>query len=43
MSECRGHLLSEYDVDADDFGRLLEKAQSEVRACEVEIGSHLRF
>jgi hypothetical protein len=43
MSECRGHLLSEYDVDADELGRLLEKAQSEVRACEVEFGTRLRF
>jgi hypothetical protein len=43
MSECRGLLLSEYDVDADDLGRLLEKAQSEVRACEVEFGTRLRF
>jgi hypothetical protein len=43
MSECRGYLLSEYDVDADELGRLLEKAQSEVRACEAEFGSHVRF
>jgi hypothetical protein len=43
MSECRGHLLSEYDVNADDLGRLLEKAQREVRACEVEFDTRLRF
>jgi hypothetical protein len=43
MSKCRGHLLSEYDVDADELGRLLEKARSEVRACEVEFGTRLRF
>jgi hypothetical protein len=43
MSECRGHLLSEYDVDADGLGRLLERAQREVRACEVEFGTRLRF
>jgi hypothetical protein len=43
LSECRGHLLSEYDVDADELGRLLEKAQSEVRACEAEFGTRLRF
>jgi hypothetical protein len=43
VSECRGYLLSEYDVSADDLGRLLEKAQREVRACEVEFGTLLRF
>jgi hypothetical protein len=43
MSECRGYLLSEYDVNADDLDRLLVKAQGEVRACEVEFGSHVRF
>ncbi len=43
MSECRGHLLSEYDVNANDLGRLLEKAQREVRACEVEFNTRLRF
>jgi hypothetical protein len=43
MSECRGHLLSEYDLNADDLGRLLEKAQREVRACEMEFGTRLRF
>ena len=43
MSECRGHLLSEYDVNADDLGRLLEKAQRQVCECEVEFGSHVRF
>jgi hypothetical protein len=43
MSECRGHLLSEFDVNADELGRLLEKARSEVRACELEFGSRLRF
>jgi hypothetical protein len=43
MSECRGHLLSEYDADAEELGRLLEKAQSEVRACEVEFDTRLRF
>jgi hypothetical protein len=43
MSECRGLLLSEYDVDADDLGRLLERAHREVRVCEVEFGTRLRF
>jgi hypothetical protein len=43
MSECRGYLLSEYDVSAGDLGRLLEKAQREVRACEREFGARLRF
>jgi hypothetical protein len=43
MAECRGYLLSESDVNADDLDRLLEKAQSEVRACEVEFGTRLRF
>lgn len=43
MSECRGHLLSEYDVNSDDLCGLLEKAQREVRACEVEFGARLRF
>jgi hypothetical protein len=43
MSECRGHLLSEYDVSPGDLGRLLERAQREVRACELEFGSRLRF
>jgi hypothetical protein len=43
MSECRGHLRNEYDVDAADLGRLLERARGEVRACEVEFSSHVRF
>jgi hypothetical protein len=43
MSECRGYLLSEYDVNADDLGGLLEKAQREMRACEVELSTRLRF
>jgi hypothetical protein len=43
MSECRGYLLSECDVNADDLGRLLEKAQRQVRECEVEFGTRLRF
>ena len=43
VSECQGYLLSEYDVSADDLGRLLEKAQREVQACEVEFGTLLRF
>jgi hypothetical protein len=43
MSECRGHLLSEYDLSPDDLGRSLERAQREVRACEVEFGTRLRF
>jgi hypothetical protein len=43
VSECRGYLLSEYDVSADDLGRLLEKAQREVQECEVEFGTRLRF
>jgi len=43
MSECRGYLLSEYDVNANDLGPLLEKAQREVRECEMEFGARLRF
>jgi hypothetical protein len=43
ISECRGYLLSEYDVNADDLGPLLEKAQREVRECEVEFGTRLSF
>jgi hypothetical protein len=43
MSECRGYLLSEYDVNADELGTLLEKAQREVREWEVEFGTRLRF
>ncbi len=43
MSECRGYLLGEYALNADDLGRLLEKAQREVRACEVEFGTRLSF
>jgi hypothetical protein len=43
MSECRGYLLSEYDVNGDDLTRLLESAQREVRACEAEFSSHVRF
>jgi len=42
-SACRGYLLSEYDVSPDDVGRLLERAQREVRACEVEFGTRLSF
>jgi hypothetical protein len=43
MAECRGYLMSEYDVNADGLDRLLEKARSEVRACEVEFNTRLRF
>jgi len=43
MWECRGYLLSEYDVNADDLGLLLERAQREARACEMEFGTRLRF
>ena len=43
MSECRGYLLSEFDLDVRDLGPLLEKAQREVRACEVEFGTRLSF
>ena len=43
ISECRGYLLSEYDLDAHDLCPLLEKAQREVRKCEVEFGARLRF
>ena len=43
ISECRGLLLSEYNVNPDDLPRLLEKAQGEVRVCEEEFGLHLRF
>jgi hypothetical protein len=43
MSECRGYLLCEYEVSAHDLDLLLEKAQREVRACEVEFGTRLSF
>lgn len=43
MSNCRGYLLSEYDINADDLGPLLEKAQREVRKCEVEFSTRLSF
>jgi hypothetical protein len=43
MSECRGHLLSEYAVNVDDLGRPLEEAYRQVRACEVEFSSRVRF
>jgi hypothetical protein len=43
MSECRGHLLSEYEVNAGDLVRPLEEAQRQLRACEVEFGTRLRF
>jgi hypothetical protein len=43
MSECRGYLLSEYDVNAHDLGLLLERAQREVREFEMEFGTRLRF
>jgi hypothetical protein len=43
MSECRGHLLCEYDVSADDLDPLLERAQREVREFEMEFGARLRF
>jgi hypothetical protein len=43
MSECRGYLLSEYDVNAHELGPLLEQAQHEVRECEVEFGARLSF
>ena len=43
VSECRGHLLSEYAVNAGDLDRLLDKARSELRACDVEFNTRLRF
>ena len=43
MSECRGYLLSECAVNADDLGPLLERAQREVREFEMEFGTRLRF
>jgi hypothetical protein len=43
IAECRGYLLSEYDVIADDLGSLLERAQREVREFEMEFGTRLRF
>jgi len=43
MSECRGYLLSEYEVNARDVGWLLEKAQREVRECELEFSKRMRF
>jgi hypothetical protein len=43
MSECRGYLLSEYNVNAGDLCLLLERAQREVRDFEMEFGTRLRF
>jgi hypothetical protein len=43
MSECRGYLLGEYDVNVDELGPLLERAQREVREFEMEFGARLRF
>lgn len=43
ISECRGHILSEYEVNADDLARPLAEAHRQVRACEVEFGSRLVF
>jgi hypothetical protein len=43
VSECRGHLLSEYAVNASDLVRPLEEARRQVRACEVEFCTRLRF
>jgi hypothetical protein len=43
MSECRGYLLGEYDLDARDLGPLMEQAQREVREVEMEFGTRLRF
>jgi hypothetical protein len=43
MWECRGYLLSEYDVNAHDLGPLMEQAQREVREVEMEFGTRLRF
>jgi hypothetical protein len=43
VSECRGYLLSEYDVSADDLEPLLRRAQREVREFEIEFGTRLRF
>jgi hypothetical protein len=34
-SQCRGYLLSEYDINSDDLGSLLEKAQRAVREFEL--------
>ena len=43
MSECRGYLLSEFEVSADDLGQMLDKAQREVRQFEMEFGARVRF
>ena len=43
LSECRGYLLSEYNLDARDLDSLLERAQPEVREFEMEFGARLRF
>jgi hypothetical protein len=43
ISECRGYLLSEYQVSARDLDPMLERAQREVRECEVEFGTRLKF
>jgi hypothetical protein len=43
MSECRGYLLGEYDVNPDELGPLLKRAQREVRECEMEFGTRLSF
>ena len=39
----RGHLREECDLNADDMGRLLARAQREVEACKAEFNTRLRF
>ena len=43
VSECRGHLLSGYAVNASDLVRPLEEGRRQVRAFEVEFCTRLRF
>jgi|HubBroStandDraft_4_1064222.scaffolds.fasta_scaffold193680_2 hypothetical protein len=43
VSECRGYLLSEYQVSARDLDLLLKRAKREVQECESEAGKRLRF
>jgi hypothetical protein len=43
MSECRGYLLSEYQVSARDLDLLLKRAVREVQECKSEASKRLRF
>jgi hypothetical protein len=43
VSECRGHLLSGYAVNASDLVWPLGEARRQLRAFEVEFCTRLRF